>query len=70
MIYRGTVDFGKPNNQAVCFNDEPSLNHDKNKKYWSILLSFGQGPDFDCADIKLGEQRLSSLTSSLFIVFP
>ena len=40
MIYRETVDLRKPNNHAVCLNDEPSLNHDKNKNNWSILLSF------------------------------
>ena len=31
MIYLDTVDFGKSNNQVVCFSDEPCLNHDKNK---------------------------------------
>ena len=69
IIYRETVDCGKPNNQAVYFNDEPSLNHDKNKNNWSILLSFSREPGFDCGDIKPGKERISSLTASLFIVF-
>ena len=66
MMYLETVDLDKLKSQAECFSGEPSLNHDKKRNNSSTPASLGRGPSFDAGDEKLGEDKASDLSSSLF----
>ena len=67
MMYLEAGDLDKLKSQAVSFSGESSLNHDKKKRdNWSTPASLGRGPGFDACDEKLGEDKTSDLSSSLF----
>ena len=68
MMYLETEDLDKLKSQAVCFSSEPSLNHYQKRNNWSTPASLVGGPGFNAGDKKLGEDKTSDLSSSLFFV--